>query len=205
MFNQVLTLSAGLLLWTPSLGAQQSHQDATGPQQEAGMMADCVMQGGGMGEGKMDMMSGDMGMMSSSAPGPATLMRMGQVLDLTAKQIADLEAIQVELTDQRASHMPMAKQAHQQAADLIAGGETDLAEYEDTLREAMDHMISVHVSVARAALDARAVLTEEQRARFEGAVSMMRHTESMRDGGMQGMSDEDSDAARHEHRASPGR
>jgi len=65
-------------------------------------------------------------------------------------------------------------------------------------------MISVHVSVARAALDARAVLTDEQRARLEGAVAMMRHMESMRDGGMQGMCHEDSDAARHEHGASPG-
>jgi hypothetical protein len=205
MFNQVLTLSAALLLWTPSLGAQQSHQDATGPRQEAGMMANCMMQSGGMGEDKMDMMSGDMGMMSSSAPGPAVLIRMGQVLDLTEKQITDLEVIQVELTDQRASHMPLVMAAHQQAADLIVDDETDLAEYEDTLREAMGHMISVHVSVARAALDARAVLTDEQRVRLEGAVAMMRHMESMRDGGMQGMSDEDSDAARHEHGAAPGR
>jgi hypothetical protein len=166
-------------------------------------MANCMMQSGGMGEDKMDMMSGDMGMMSSSAPGPAVLIRMGQVLDLTEKQITDLEVIQVELTDQRASHMPLVMAAHQQAADLIVDDETDLAEYEDTLREAMGHMISVHVSVARAALDARAVLTDEQRVRLEGAVAMMRHMESMRDGGMQGMSDEDSDAARHEHGASP--
>ena len=203
MFNHAMILSAALLLWTPSLGAQQSHQEATGPQ-EAGVMANCVMQSGGMGEDKMDMMSGDMGMMSSSAPGPAMLIRMGQVLELTEKEITDLEAIQVELTDQRASHMPLVKEAHQQAADLIAGGETDLAEYEDTLWEAMEHMISVHVSVARAALDARAVLTDEQRARLEGASAMMRHMEGMRDGGMQGMSDEDSETARHEHGASPG-
>ena len=26
MFNQALILSAALLLWTPSVGAQQSHQ-----------------------------------------------------------------------------------------------------------------------------------------------------------------------------------
>lgn len=148
MFNQALILSATLLLWTPSLGAQQSHQEATGAGQEAGMMANCMMQSRGMGEGEMDMMSGDMGMMSSSVPGPALLIRMGQILDLTEKQITDLEAIQA---------------------------------------------------------DARAVLTDEQRARLDGAMGMMRHMESMRDGGMQGMSDQDSDTARHEHGASPGR
>lgn len=199
MFNQALTLSAALLLWTPSLAAQQSHEDATGARQEAGMMANCMMQSGGMGEDTVDMMSRDMGMMSSSAPGPAMLIGMGQVLDLSEKQIAELETIQAELTDDRAWDMPPAMEAHQRAAELIAGGETDLAVYEDTLREAMDHMIFVRVSMARAAFDARAVLTDEQRARLEGAMAMMRHMESMMDGGMQGMSDQDSDAARHEN------
>jgi len=134
MFNHAMILSAALLLWTPSLGAQQSHQDATGPGQEAGMTADCVMQSGGMGEDKMDMMSGDMGMMSSSAPGPAMLIRMGQVLDLTEKQTTDLEVIQFELTDQRGSHMPLVMAGHQQAADLIVSGEADLSDFEVTLR-----------------------------------------------------------------------
>lgn len=204
MFNQALTLSAALLLWTPSLGAQQSRQHATGAGQEAGMMARCMMHSGGMGQDRNHMMGGDMGMMSSSAPGPAMLIRMGPVLDLTEKQTTELEAIQAELTDDRASHMPLAMEAHERAAALIAGGETDLAAYEGTLREAMDHMISVHVSVARAALDARAVLTDEQRARLEGATAMMRHMESMMDGGMHGMSDQDSETAGHGHGRSSG-
>ena len=168
MLKQALTLSAALFLWTSSVGAQESRQDATGARQEAGMMADCMMRSGGMGGARMDMMSGDMAMMGSSAPGPAMLIRMGQVLDLTENQITDLEAIQAELTDERASRMPLVMEAHQRAAELIAGDETDFAGYEDALREAMGHLVSVQVSVARAALNARAVLTDEQRARLEG-------------------------------------
>ncbi len=200
MFNQALTLSAALLLWTPSVGAQQSRQHATGAGQEAGMMARCMMHSGGMGQDTMDIMRGGMGMMSSFAPGPAMLIRMSPVLDLTEKQTTELEDIQADLTDDRASHMPLVMEAHQQAAKWIASGETDLTAYEDTLREAMDHLIAVHVKVARAALDARALLTDEQRARLDGATAMMRHMKSMMDGGMHRMSDlpdQDSETTGH--------
>ncbi len=158
MFNQALTLSAALLLWTSSVGAQQPHENATDAEQQAGMMANCMMQSGRMGEdmmdGDTDMMSGDMDMMSSSVSGLAMLMRMGPILDLTEKQVAELEAIQDEL--------------------------------------------------ARAALDAKAVLTDEQRARLEDGMSMMRHIGSMGDGHMPGMSDQNSEDSRHEHGASTG-
>ncbi len=123
-------------------------------------MANCMMQSGGMGAGEMHMMGGgmamsgdmgmgaDMGMMSSSTAGPAMLIRMRRILDLTEKQMTDLEALRA---------------------------------------------------------DARAVLTDEQRARLDGAMGMMRHMESMRAGGMRGMSDQDSDTAPHEHGAPAGR
>ena len=200
MFNQALTLSAALLLWSPSLEAQQSHQHPSGTQEEAGMTRT-----GGMGQDTMGMMGGDMGMMASSAPGPAMLIRMGEVLELSEKQTTELEAIHAELKADRASHMPLAMEAHKRAAELIADGEADLAEYEDILREAMDHMISLHVLEARATLDARAVLTDEQRARLAGAMAMMKHMrsmESMMDGGMPGMPGQNSEPARHERAGS---
>lgn len=199
MFKQAITLSTALLLWTPSLGAQQADRPATGAKQEASMMARGMMQGGGMGRDTMDRMGGDMGMMSPSTPGPAMLVRMGRVLGLTEEQTTELEAIQSSLTDDRATHMPLAKEAHEQAAASIAGDEPDLNAYEDTLREAMGHMIAVHVSVARAAFDARAVLTDEQRSRLEGATAMMRHMKSRRGGGMHGMSDRGAETGGHEN------
>ncbi|GMR14287.1 MAG: hypothetical protein BMS9Abin29_2533 [Gemmatimonadota bacterium] len=204
MFNKVLTLSAALLLWAPSLGAQQSHEHASGEGQEAGMKAGGMMASGGMGQGMKGMMGGGMGMMSSSAPGPAMLIRMGTMLGLTEKQTTDLKAIQAELADNRTSHMPLVKQAHERAAASIAGDETDLAAYEAALREAMDHMVSVHVSVARAAVDARALLNDEQRARLEGATAMMRHMEGMKAGGMHGTPGQDAGTAGHEHGKSSG-
>lgn len=198
MFKQVLTLSTALLLWTPSLGAQQSDPPATGAKKEAGMMARGMMQSGGMGRDTMDKMGGDMGMMSPAIPGPAMLARMGRVLGLTEEQTTELEAIQAALTDDRATHMPLAKEAHEQAAALIAGDEPDLSGYEASLREAMGHMIAVHVRVARAAFDARALLTDEQRTRLEGAMGMKRHMESRGDGGMHGTSDRDAATGGHE-------
>lgn len=202
MFNQALTLSAALLLWAPQAGAQQPRQHETEAGQEVGMMGRCMMHSGGTDHDAQGMMGGNLGMMSSSSSGPAMLIRMAQVLDLSEEQATELEAIQAKLTDDRASHMPLVMEAHQQAANLVAGEGADLAAYEDTLREAMDQMIAVHVSAARAALDARAVLTDKQRARLEGATAMMRHMEGMMDGGMHGMSDasdQDSASARHEH------
>ena len=79
----------------------------------------------------------------------------------------------------------------------MSTGTPDLEAYEARLREATSHMVQARVAMARAGVEARQVLTPEQRDRLSFARQMMREMrpgtmgggmmgQGMMDGGMMG-------------------
>ncbi len=103
--------------------------------------------------------------MATGGPGPTLILRMRDVLDLSDEQVGDLEEIRDRSQGQSMSETVM--QAHSRAQQALAGDDPDFDAYESALRDAMDDMMKMHVEMARAAVEAREVLTEEQRLRLE--------------------------------------
>jgi Spy/CpxP family protein refolding chaperone len=141
---KALTIATAALLVGMPLTAQQHDHQRHGhqPQHQTGMAgAHC-----------MKMMGG--------AP-PAVLLQHRDQLGLSADQVQRLEALRADAPG--AGHMSGAMAAHRQAAELLQSERPDLAAYEAKLREASEHMIQAHSTMARSVVQARAILTPEQR------------------------------------------
>jgi Spy/CpxP family protein refolding chaperone len=141
---KVLAIATAALLVSVPLVAQQHGHQGHGDQQRHGM--------GMMGEHCMKMMGG---------PPPAMLLQHQEELGLSADQVRRIEQIQTEADG--ASHMGAVMAAHREAAELLHADRPDFAAYEAKLRAAADHMIQAHTQMARTAVQAREVLTPEQR------------------------------------------
>lgn len=166
-------------------GAQQ-HQHGQTEGREPGMMMSCpmmqqMMQGmHGQMEG-MDMQGmrgqmmgpGMMGGMDAMHGGPGMILRSSQALALTAAQTERLEALQERVRSEHQEHMQAAMAAHQEAAAALEGDAPDLDAYSAALNEAADHMVVAHVAMTRATLDAREILTPEQREKLGEAMGEM--------------------------------
>lgn len=156
--------------------AAQEHQHGQMEGQQSNMMMSCpmmqqMMQGmhgqmEGMGmqgmQGQM-MGSGMMGSMGAMHAGPGMILRSSEALGLTPAQTEQLEALQERVRSGHQQHMKPAMAAHQTAAAALEGDAPDLDAYSAALNEAADHMVMAHVAMTRAALEAREVLTSEQR------------------------------------------
>lgn len=138
-----LIATTALLVSMPAVAQQHDHAaQHEGHAQPMGMMAEqCPMMGGAS---------------------PAMILGHGDELDLSPDQVRQLEALR-ERSD-GAAHMRGAMASHGQAAELLRADRPDLAAYEARLREAADHMVQAQTSMARTAVEARAILTPEQRA-----------------------------------------
>jgi Spy/CpxP family protein refolding chaperone len=143
-----------------------------------------MMGQGMMGPGMRQMMGQGMGVMSTGGPGPAMILRMGDALNLTDEQRVRLQAIQGEYSGSVEPLMAAVMRAHQEAAAALAGDPPDIEAYERALREANDRMVEAHVAMARAAVEARAVLTDEQLGQLEDSIRMMRGMTGMMGSGM---------------------
>jgi Spy/CpxP family protein refolding chaperone len=173
-------LGAGLVLIASGLSAQARGV----PGQPSDMVPDMMGQGMGgmmqmmgqgmMGGGMMQMMGQGMGMMATGGPGPAMILRMGDALELTDEQRSQLEAIQSEYSEAVQPHMGSMMEAHQNARAALEGDSPDFDAYEEALQEGADRMVDAHVAMARAAAEARDVLTEEQHQRLQSSTQMMR-------------------------------
>jgi Spy/CpxP family protein refolding chaperone len=137
------------------------------------MMSQGMMGAGMMGPGMMGMMGQGVGMMSTGGPGPAAILGMADALDLTADQRSRLQTIQDAYGNSIEPLMARAMEAQARAAEALQGDSPDFDAYESALREGTDQMIQAHVAMARAAFEARQVLTDEQRARLRGGMQMM--------------------------------
>ena len=166
----VATLAVALLVSAPAVQAQAGHQHGQQAQDSTRMMGHGMMCMGMMGGGDMDM---GMAMMSG-APSPAMILRAADALSLTAEQKTRLEAIRTQSSDAVHPLMQQAMAAHQEALQAVQGDSPDLVAYETALKEAANHMVAMHVASARAGIDARAVLTPDQRTKLTDATTMMR-------------------------------
>ncbi|MEX1258514.1 MAG: Spy/CpxP family protein refolding chaperone [Gemmatimonadota bacterium] len=195
--KRTCALAVGLLFMASGLSAQRGAMPGGGQDAMPGMMgggmgmggmmqmmAQGMMGGGMMGPEMMQMMGQGMGMMATGGPGPAMILRMGDALNLTAEQRSRLEAIQAQYSESVQPLMAVAMEAHGNAAAALEGDSPDLAAYEQGLRESADRMVEAHVAMARAAVEARNVLTAEQREGLAGGMQMMQGMMGQGRGGM---------------------
>lgn len=103
-------------------------------------------------------------MNTMGGPPPAVLLDHGEALALSAEQVSRLAAIR-DATDVSAQ-METVRAAHMRAAELLRADAPDLDEYEDALEEATEEMVAAHMAMVRANLEARQVLTAEQRTKL---------------------------------------
>lgn len=174
------TLGLALLVYAQAVEAQAGHQHDQQVQDSTRMMGHGMMCMGMMGGGEMEM---GMTMMSGMLS-PAMILRASEGLALTAEQITRLEAMRTQSTEAIQPHMQQAMTAHQRALQALQGDSPDLSAYESAVREAANHMGLMHVAAARAGVEARAVLTTDQRARLTHAMTMMRRMMGGGSGGM---------------------
>lgn len=196
---RILTIAAALLVLAPGLGAQEQADTLRprgemqmrgmrggmhGPMGEmmrgrmqSGMMQRGMMQRGMMGRG----MAGRMGMRAGVA-GPGLLLRARDALDLTDDQVQRLESLQTELRETGRAHMEQAREAQQRAREALSAETPDLAAGEAALQEAANHRIQAQMTMARGHLQARDVLTEEQRTRLEDTRELLRDLRPARPG-----------------------
>lgn len=176
----IVTVAVALLVSAQAVQAQAGHQHGQPAQDSTRMMGHGMMCMGMMG-------GGDMGMgmaMMSGAPSPAMILRAADALALTAEQKTRLEALQTQSSEAVQPHMQQAMAAHHEAVQALQGDAPDLVAYESALKEAMNHMAAMHVESARAGVDARAVLTPDQRMELTNATTMMRGMMCGESGGM---------------------
>lgn len=123
----------------------------------------------------------------AQAGGPAMMMEMpvmhdfiGGVLalrgplELTAEQVARLEALQEAASGEAMHHEHMADEAQHQAMRVLHhGGDIDLTAHEAQVKAAMEHRSAAMMSQARRFAEARAVLTPTQREKLDFAMQVV--------------------------------
>jgi Spy/CpxP family protein refolding chaperone len=154
-----------LLLLNTQTGAGQSPKPAPG--MGAGMQHQM------MGQGMMMCSEGMGSMMMGGPTDPAMLLRAAEVLALNARQKTTLQTIQNRYAGSVSSNRAQAMSAHQKLNDILNAERPDFAAYEAALKQASTFAITAHVAMARAAVEARAVLSKEQLDKAKSLASMM--------------------------------
>jgi hypothetical protein len=180
MIKRFVAVAAVLLLGSTAVQAQMHpmmHGQATDtvPSMEMarGMMMGGMMGQGMVGSGMMGMMGQGMGMLATGGPGPAALLRIRDALELTDEQVSTLESMRADLQGQMQGRMTAMMTAHQATAAALNSETPNWDAYQGNLETAADLMVQTHVMIARAARDARDVLTDEQRETLEARGTQM--------------------------------
>ena len=97
---------------------------------------------------------------------PAAVLKHRDHLSLTADQARRLEELAQEVTVSVRPHMDVAMAGHSAAAELISSEKADLTAIEAKLRDAGEHMLTAHVSMARISVEARRALSQQQKEQF---------------------------------------
>ena len=157
------------------LGAQQmgAMHPGQGGMMEQGMMPMCSMMGGQAMAGHEGMMSGGgmAGMNHGDMMGAALF--GGVDLALTPDQNAKLGDLMGKAREEHQAHMQAAMSVQMGATPALAGTQPDLDAYRKAMREAADHMVQAHMAVARASVEARALLTPDQLAKLPEGAQLM--------------------------------
>lgn len=164
-----VALVVGALLVLPAVvAAQQGHHG--GGDQEAPRQGMRGMMMGAQGHGGM---MGMMGGMMMAGPGPGMILAQSDVLALTDAQVEEIEGLRERLSETRTEHVETMRTLHERLAEE-AGAQMDLDAYESAVRSLEDERVAMHMAMARAARDAREVLTAEQREKLRVGMRMMR-------------------------------
>jgi len=160
--NRWTTLLAVVALTGTPVAAQTKPMEHGG----GGMMGAHGMMG------SQDMMAAQ-GMMQDMAPGAGAFLAAADPLGLTPDQRKSLEALRTTAQATRMAHMQAAMAARRSASEALSGDSPDLKAYGQALQAAADEMVQAQVAMARARIDARAVLTPDQRATVESGMALM--------------------------------
>lgn len=170
--HSLITVSAlATLVAAPAMAQQPQRGHMRGMMGPQMMQQHGMMMGGGM-----------MGMMSQVRP--AMLLQASDQLGLTEEQVESLTELRERSAQEHQALMQAAMNARQKASSALEGDSPDLDAYARAVNEAADRMADAHVAMAQTALDAKAVLTEEQRERLSDAMSLMRTMGGGMTGGM---------------------
>ena len=132
-----------------------------------------MMMGEGMSSQMLQRVGQGVGIVVTGGPGPAMILSMGEALNLTDDQRAQLDAIQTEYSEAAQPHMPGMIAAHQDVRAALEADAPDFDAYEHALQEGSDFMVQAHVAMARAAEEVRKVLTDEQLEQLGSGMAMM--------------------------------
>lgn len=101
--------------------------------------------------------------------GPTTMLRMREVLRLTDSQVTRLRTIEDSANLSVRPHMTKHTEGMHAASALLDAATPDLTAYDAGVRAASEHMVLGHSALARIELQAREVLTPEQRTQLASA------------------------------------
>ena len=170
MLGRISALGFGLFFITSGLAAQVHEM----PGQSSHLAIDGGMiMGEGMSSQMLQRVGQGIGIVVIGGPGPAMILSMGEALNLTDDQRAQLDAIQAEYSEAAQPHMPGMIAAHEEVRAALDGDSPDFVAYEHALQEGADLMVQAHVAMARAAEEARNVLTDQQLEQLGSGMPMM--------------------------------
>jgi Spy/CpxP family protein refolding chaperone len=152
------------------IAAQQQQQHASGKTPTMAAMH-CGARGMMMQKMHSDSMRGMMAMMGPPTPG--MLLHHKQQLNLSAEQVNKLETLQKQAEAACSEHMRLGMEEHRAANQLLQAGSPDFAAYTARMKQAAAHMAEGHVAMAKAGVEARALLTPEQRESLSGMMEKM--------------------------------
>ncbi|HUK22736.1 MAG TPA: Spy/CpxP family protein refolding chaperone [Gemmatimonadales bacterium] len=174
---RIVTAGLAAVALTTSLYAQQ--RDTSPPRVPPSMRHDGMGMGGGMGMGMgMEGMMGHMGemmqpMMRVMVSSPAHLIMHREPLDLTDQQVQKLTALRnASQTAEQAARDDADKHA-KELADVLAKPNPDTNQLKMHFNAMQAAMAKGHWAALSAAAQARAILTETQRARVDGWADAM--------------------------------
>ena len=170
MLGRISALGVGLFSITSGLAAQ--GHEMPGEISHLAIDGGMIM-GEGMSSQMLQRVGQGIGIVVIGGPGPAMILSMGEALNLTDDQRAQLEAIQAEYAEAAQPHMPRLMAAHEDVRAALEGDSPDFGAYEHALQEGADLMVQAHVAMARAAEEARNVLTDQQVEQLGSGMPMM--------------------------------
>jgi len=132
-----------------------------------GMMQRGMQQGGMMGLGMMQ------GGIMDMAGGPGMILNLEETLGLTQDQKQTLQGMRESTDAEVQEHLQLGLEAQEAATEMLQSGSPNLDAYEGRLHEAADHMVAARTVMARATLEARAELTDEQLEKLNVSRGMM--------------------------------
>ncbi len=135
-------------------------------------MSPCRMMGAGGMAAHQDRMPGGMAGANRSMTGAGALFG-GVDVGLTTEQEAKVDDLVAEARREHAAAMQSAMSAQSDAAAALAEATPDLAAYEQMMKQAASRMVDGQMAMARAAVEARALLTPEQRAKLPESAQLM--------------------------------